>query len=78
MIDFWSTVRGAALADTLIRCLPKLTEEKPEQTVIRMNKDSEEDMAAMLKDINEQKIRYSGSFTDPVSGDLIVICERGD
>ena len=33
MMTFWETVRGVRLADTLISCLPKLTEDKKQFTV---------------------------------------------
>ena len=40
-MDFWNTVLGNHLAETLIRCLPEITEKK-QNTVIVENKKAPE------------------------------------
>lgn len=53
-MDFWNTVRGVELAETLIRELPKLTREK-EQIVVCEGK---------IKERIESGYRFVGTFRE--------------
>lgn len=37
-MDFWNTVLGNHLAETLIRCLPEITEKKQNTSLLKIRK----------------------------------------
>lgn len=60
MMTFWETVRGVRLADTLISCLPKLTEEKKQFTV----RVASSEAAAKVEELIAKGKRYVDQIQD--------------
>lgn len=67
MMTFWDTVRGNHLADTLIRCLPKLcdsieNEKRKHAEIIKLHNDADDETVDRL--IMEEHYSFEGSFVD--------------
>ena len=74
MLEFWNTVRGARLADTLINALPKLAKEKEQYTIMDDTKDS-----CHIQRIINSEIEKGSKFVNSVyvgSSSIILIFEK--
>lgn len=69
MLDFWETVRGVRLAETLIYTLPELVKEHLQETVRVPAKEAADIVEAKIKDGK----RYVDSI--PAGEDLLLIFE---
>lgn len=70
MLDFWETVRGARLADTLTRELPRLTAKKKQRIMLV---DDNDDLQELKKAL-EKGERVITSIS--VEGHTYVILEK--
>ena len=81
-MDFWNTVRGVQLADTLIRELPRLEGPK-EQILITIENNPRRDMSGReisqslerLKEAMERRYRIVTSFPMGM-GHTVIVMER--
>lgn len=60
MLTFWETKRGVMLADSLIRCLPKLTEKEQRYRTVK----NAEELTANIKEIIDKGGEYVTHIAD--------------
>lgn len=75
-MNFWDTIRGTRLADTIIRCLPKIAEEKKQYT--KQLRPSQRSFLDDIESAINKEIKEGSRFVNSVSTEhgVVLVFEK--
>lgn len=68
-LDFWSTIRGVRLADTLIRELPRINAKGRQKAITLSSEKDDAELMSML----DKGFRFTGSFINAKRQSVVIV-----